>query len=268
MFTKKSKNKIKVAKRFGGLTYELEKKILIKWAERLHPFFTPDRLTAIAFMAAFFTGLSYYLTNFSKWWLVGSSLFLILHWWADSLDGTVARVRKITRERYGYYIDHILDTVGIFLIVLGMGLSPSLNMVWALGLIISYYLVCINTYLAAYTQGKFKLAYGKLGPTEVRIIIVIANTILLCFKYPLNLFSIGKMVFSLFDVFAVLAILFLIYFFFEGMIENIIYLNKLDKKTYKEMTWQEALAKSQFIRSVQESYGFIQEGAVSPLVKR
>ena len=250
---KKRQKKKKPAKRMAGLTYKAEKKLLIKWAKKLPLFFTPDRLSIIALIAAFLTGLSYYLTNFSKWWLIVASVFLILHWWADSLDGTVARVRKITRERYGYYIDHIFDMISVFLIVFGMGLSPSLNMLWALGVIIVYYLVSINTYLAAYTQGRFKFAYGKLGPTEVRIIIIAVNITVLCFKFPLYLFKIENMLFTLWDVFAIGALCLLIYTFFEGIAENIKYLNKIDKKTYEEMTIEEAFKKSQFIKSLRNS---------------
>jgi len=264
---KKKGEKIKPAKRSGGFTYEIEKKILISWAKKLNPFFTPDRLTVIALIAAFLAGLSYYLTNFSKWWLLGASAFLILNWWADSLDGTVARVRKITRERYGYYIDHILDTISIFVVIFGIGLSPSMNLFWALALIIAYYLVCINTYLTAYTQGKFRLSYGRLGPTEMKIIVITVNIILLCFKYPLSLFKIGTMVFSLFDVVAVVALCFFVYAFFEGLIINLIYLNKIDKKTYKEMTLQEALQKTIFVNSLPKNYKMRQNNSAVSKIK-
>ncbi len=253
--SKRKGKKIKPAKRVGGLTYEAEKKIVKSIAKRLHPFFTPNRLTLISFVASFLTGLSYFLARFSKWWLIAASFFLIIVWWGDSLDGAVARIRKITRERFGYYLDHIVDMIGVFFIVLGMSLSTGMNGILAFGLLIGYYLVCINTFLAAYTHNKFKLAYGNLGPTEIRIVMIIINTVILFFEFPLNLFNIGNINFTLWDVFAIIALGFFAYAFFAGIVENLIYLNKIDKKKYKEMSIQEVFQKSQFIKSLQETYG-------------
>jgi len=248
---KKIKKKKKKAKRIAGLTYNIEKKLLIKIAKRLPLFFTPDRLTLVALLAAFFTGLSYYLTNFSRWWLLVASAFIILNWFGDSLDGTVARVRKITRERYGYYVDHILDMVAVFFILFGLGLSQGMNMLWALALILLYYLVSINTFLAAYTQGKFKFAFGKIGPTEVRLILIITNIIFFFLNF--QFLNIGGTVFALWDIFAIIAICMLIYGFLAGFFENLRYLDKIDKKTYKEMSVEEALRKNQFIKSLKET---------------
>ncbi len=49
---------------------------------------------------------------------------LIVNWFGDSLDGTVARFRKIERPRYGFFIDHTTDLFSEVFFALGLGLSP------------------------------------------------------------------------------------------------------------------------------------------------
>ena len=182
---------------------------------------------------------------------MAASFFLILNWFGDSLDGTVARVRKITRERYGYYVDHILDMVAVFFIIFGLGLSKGMNMSLALAVILSYYLVSINTFLSAYTQGKFKFAFGKIGPTEIRLILIITNITFLFVNF--QFFTISGTLFTLWDIFAIIAICALIYGFLTGFFENLRYLDKIDKKTYEEMSVEEALRKNQFIKSLRNT---------------
>ncbi len=103
---------------------------------------------------------------------------LVVNWFGDSLDGTLARVRGAERPRYGYYLDHIVDAYSTAVIGLGIGLSPFVHFGLALGLVVLYLVLSINVYLESHVFGKFKISYGKLGPTEVRLILVLANAAL------------------------------------------------------------------------------------------
>jgi phosphatidylglycerophosphate synthase len=115
----------------------------------------------------------------SRWdvralWLV--VIALALNWLGDSLDGTLARVRGTQRPKYGYYLDHVVDAFSTTVIGLGIGLSPYVDLGIALGLVVVYLALSINVYLESTVFGVFKISYGRIGPTEVRLILVLLNT--------------------------------------------------------------------------------------------
>jgi phosphatidylglycerophosphate synthase len=94
----------------------------------------------------------------------------------DSLDGTLARERKIERPRYGFYLDHLTDAYSTFIIGLGLGLSPYMLLSIALGIVIAYMVMSINVYLETHVYGEFSFGYGMMGPTEIRIVLIAINT--------------------------------------------------------------------------------------------
>ena len=102
----------------------------------------------------------------------------MVHWLGDSLDGTLARVRKIERPRYGYYLDHLVDALATAVIGLGLGLSPWMLLSVGLVIAIAYLVLSINTYLETYAFGVFTLGYGRLGPTEARLGLIVVNTLI------------------------------------------------------------------------------------------
>jgi len=120
-------------------------------------------------------GAGYALSNRQPAWLWLASLGLAINWLGDSLDGTLARVRQTQRPKYGYYLDHIVDAFSTAVIGLGIGLSPYVDVSIALGLVVAYLALSINVYLESTVFGVFRLAYGRIGPTEVRIILVLLN---------------------------------------------------------------------------------------------
>ena len=101
-----------------------------------------------------------------------------MHWLGDSLDGTLARVRKAERPTYGYYLDHLVDAVATAVIGLGLGLSPYMLLATGLAIVIAYLVLSINTYLETQAFGVFSLGYGRLGPTEARLGLIALNTAL------------------------------------------------------------------------------------------
>lgn len=150
---------------------------LLRWiAGRLPGWVTSDQLTALGVLAATATATAYALSGLHPGWLWGASAALVVNWLGDSLDGTLARVRHTERPRYGYYLDHAVDAYATAAIGIGLGLSPYVSLGVALGLVIVYLGLSINVYLESTVFGAFRLAYGRLGPTEVRLILIAANT--------------------------------------------------------------------------------------------
>jgi phosphatidylglycerophosphate synthase len=133
----------------------------------------------LAFVAMLMTGLSYLLARTHPLALLAADAWLVVNWFGDSLDGTLARVRGHERPRYGFYVDHIVDAFGIVLLVGGLGLSGYMSPAIAMLVLIAYLLLSIEIYLATYCLGRFRLSYWKLGPTELRLLLCIGNTVLL-----------------------------------------------------------------------------------------
>ena len=163
-------------KRF--LLAHVESRALAWMAGRLPARVMPDHLTALGVAAAGGIAAAYVLSNGDRAWLWAASALLVVHWLGDSLDGTLARVRKIERPTYGYYLDHLVDAVATALIGLGLGLSPFLLLATGLVIVVAYLVLSINTYLETQALGVFTLGYGRLGPTEARLGLIALNTAL------------------------------------------------------------------------------------------
>jgi archaetidylinositol phosphate synthase len=152
---------------------------LLEWiARRLPAWVMPDHLTALGVLAAIGIAVAYALSNGDPVWLWAASGLLVVHWLGDSLDGTLARVRRTERPKYGYYLDHLVDAIATALIGVGLGLSAYMLLVTGLVLVIAYLVRSINTYLETNTLGVFSLGYGRLGPTEARVGLIAINTVL------------------------------------------------------------------------------------------
>ena len=160
------------------LLAEPEKRLLRAVALRVPRRWRPNHFTVLGVLGATGAGLAYALAGRHPGWLWAASVMLVVNWFGDSLDGTLARVRGAERPRYGYYLDHIVDAYSTAVIGLGIGLSPFVHFGLALGLVILYLVLSINVYLESHVFGKFKISYGRLGPTEVRLILVLANAAL------------------------------------------------------------------------------------------
>ena len=138
----------------------------------------PDHMTVLGVLAAFGIAAAYVLSNRDPAWLWAASGLLVVHWLGDSLDGTLARVRRSERPRYGYYLDHLVDAIATALIGVGLGLSPYMLLATGMVIVIAYLVLSINTYLETKVFGVFSLGYGRLGPTEARLALVAINTLL------------------------------------------------------------------------------------------
>ena len=155
-----------------------EKRLLTAIARRLPRWILPDDLTALGVASAIGICVAYCATNADHRWLWVASALLVVHWLGDSLDGTLARVRGIERPRYGYYLDHLVDAISTACIGIGLGLSPFMLLATGALIVVAYLMLSINVYLESYALGRFSIGYGRIGPTEVRLILIALNSVL------------------------------------------------------------------------------------------
>lgn len=165
----------------------LERPVLLWLAARVPRQIRSNHLTVLGTLGAAAAGVAYALTRYDPRWLWVASAMLVVNWLGDSLDGTLARVRNTQRPKYGYYLDHVVDAFSTTVIGLGIGLSPYVDLAIALGLVIVYLALSINVYLESSVFGVFKISYGRIGPTEVRLLLILLNTLLLVFPRPHSL---------------------------------------------------------------------------------
>lgn len=195
--------KFKDAKReVEGILAPLERRVLRWLAERMPARVNSDHLTLLGFLAMALAGAFYALSRRDPNFLHLVNVSLALNWFGDSLDGSLARYRNRLRPRYGFYVDHIVDTYGVFFLIGGLMLSGYMSERVGLWLLIAYYAVNINIYLVTYVLGVFKISFGWFGGSELRILLALANLVLLA--QPVVTLS-GRTV-LLFDLFGVVAI--------------------------------------------------------------
>jgi archaetidylinositol phosphate synthase len=178
-----------------SLVARLEKRALIWLAERTPVLVNSDHLTALGLAAQLMTGASYALARRNPYWLLAGIAFLALNWLGDSLDGTLARVRAQQRPRYGFYVDHMVDSFGALALMGGLALSGYMHPAIAIGLLVAFLLLSIQSYLATYTLAEFRLSFWSFGPTELRILLALGNLALLHWPRVLHsryrLFDVG-----------------------------------------------------------------------------
>lgn len=175
-----------------------EKRFLRWLAGKMPRWILPDDMTALGVLAAFGVAAAYQLSNESLAWLWMASGLLVLQWVGDSLDGTLARVRGIERPTYGYYLDHLVDAIATAAIGIGLGLSPFMLLSVGTLIVVAYLILSINVYLESFAFNRFSIGYGRIGPTEIRLILIALNTAL-ALKLGLD-FRLAGLDLTVFDV--------------------------------------------------------------------
>lgn len=149
----------------------------LQWLAKHSPAWVmPDLLTAAGVVGSLLCFFGYWASNGNVLWLLLVNVGFVINWYGDSLDGTLARYRKIERPKFGFYIDHTVDAVTEFLTIIGIGLSPYLEPDIAAFALIGYLLMSVHVYVRTAVEGVFRISYGKFGPTELRVIIMAVNT--------------------------------------------------------------------------------------------
>jgi archaetidylinositol phosphate synthase len=176
----------------------------------------PDIYTAIGVAGSILILVGYVLSRSHPGYFWLASFGFLVNWYGDSMDGTLARYRHIERPIYGFFVDHTTDAIGQVLMFLGLGLSPFISFNIACLTLVAYLLISILVYIRTYLVGEFKISYGKLGPTEVRVLAVLLNTAMFFFgeqTWQLKTNILGNVILNPYDMF-VGAIGFLLLFFF------------------------------------------------------
>jgi phosphatidylglycerophosphate synthase len=162
----------------NGISVPVERRVLAWLAKRMPAAIGADHLTALGFIAMVGAGACYWLGRSHPVALLGVVFCLAVNWFGDSLDGTVARLRRQERPRYGFYVDHTLDMFGSFFLLGGLALSGFMTPLVALGLLASYLMLTTEVYLATYCLASFRLSSFGVGPTELRVVLAIGTMVL------------------------------------------------------------------------------------------
>ena len=229
-------HKVKQSQRIQkSILNKAEKKALNWLAARQPAWVTSDMLTCLGAFGALLVGVGYALSgrNINFLWL--STFGLLVNWYGDSLDGTLARFRDTQRPTYGFFVDHMVDCLTEVAIFIGLGLSPLIHFNVAMLVLVFYLLLSIYVYISAHLKGEFKLTYAKLGPTEFRLVAAIVNTVLI-YVTPLREFAVGLTLFNrqftltLMDILAIVIILILFVSLLVNFFKDAKQYAKLDPK--------------------------------------
>jgi phosphatidylglycerophosphate synthase len=178
----------------------LERAALLGLVRRMPAWVNSDHLSLLGLVAMLLAGVFYAASGRNPMLLHLVNVCIFLNWFGDSLDGTLARYRECQRPRYGFYVDHIIDTFGTMFLIVGLALSGYMTERVAAVTLVVFLMLAINSYLAAHTLGIFKISHGKLGPTEIRLVLIIGNLFLIhgaharIFGHRFLLFDIGGVV--------------------------------------------------------------------------
>jgi len=166
-----------------ALTASLEKRVLQWMAARAPRWVSSDGLTVLGLGAQIGAGAGYALARYNRWALLLVIACVVMNWFGDSMDGTLARVRGQQRPRYGFYVDHMVDVFGAAAMMGGMACSGLVHWQVAIAMLVAFLLLSCESYLATYTLSEFQLSQGLFGPTEIRVLLIAGNVALLRSPY-------------------------------------------------------------------------------------
>ena len=198
----------------------------LKWlAAHMPAWVTPDTCTIVGVLGSLGVAASYILSSYDRNLLWLASLGFVVNWLGDSLDGTLARYRRIERPVYGFFVDHTIDAFSVSVIMLGLGLTPYVSFNVACLTLIAYLLLCVLVFVRTSAVGEFRISYGRLGPTEIRVLAIFLNTVMYFGGVQTSLASrrpLSQIIISPYDLFlAGLAVLLLSFFLVTAVKETV-----------------------------------------------
>jgi archaetidylinositol phosphate synthase len=209
----------------------LERPALAWLADHMPAWVTPDLCTAIGVIGALGIMVSYAMSRISPDYLWLASIGFIINWFGDSLDGTLARHRHIERPRFGFFIDHTADAFNETMIVLGLGLTPYIRFDLSCLALSFYLLLSVFVFIHMHTVGDFKISFGKVGPTEVRVVMILFNAAMVFGGRRVISASFGagsRIIFSPYDLILAAFFLIVLFLFVVTLIHESIRLAKAD----------------------------------------
>ena len=159
----------------GAWTTRLEKRVLAWLARAMPDVVGPDHLTVLGFAGMLLTGAAYALSGRNPLFLHAANLGLLVNWFGDSLDGTLARHRGRLRPRYGFYVDHVIDAFGATAVLGGLAASRLMAPGIAACLLVTYLLFSVHLYLQTHVLGRFRMSVAGVGGTELRMALAVMN---------------------------------------------------------------------------------------------
>lgn len=196
----------------------------LKWlAAHMPAWVTPDICTLIGVFGSLGITLSYLLSIYDRTFLWLASLGFIINWLGDSLDGTLARYRHIERPVFGFFVDHVTDAFSVTVVFLGLGLTPYVSFNVACLALIAYLLLCVLVFVRTSVVGEFKISYGKLGPTEIRVLAILLNTAMYfggVITFSVKTGSLSQISFTPYDLILALIALLILSFFLITAIQD------------------------------------------------
>lgn len=214
-----------------GITAKAEEKAKEWICPRIPAWVNSDMLTVLGFLSSFIIASGFIFGFSNRWYLILVIVGLILNWFGDSFDGSIARYRKKTRPNYGYYIDHVVDGLVVLILGLGLGLSGFFKIEIALAFVIMYLILMIHVELITYVQNEFKYSFGLVGPTEIRIIGILLTIVM--FFLPVKYFDILGYTLTQYDFFASFAVVVMGMIILFSILSKAIELDKIDRKRWK-----------------------------------
>ena len=215
-----------------GLTAHAEEKAKEWICPRIPQWVNSDMLTVLGFLSSFIIAVGFILGFANRWYLLLVIIGLILNWFGDSFDGSLARYRHKTRPNYGYYIDHITDGLTITVLGLGLGLSGFVRVEIALAFIIMYLMLMMHVELVTYVENEFKYSFGLFGPTEFRIIGILLAVVM--FFLPVKYFDIWGYTLTQYDLFATFAVVVMFIILISSIVSKGVELDKIDRAKWKK----------------------------------
>jgi archaetidylinositol phosphate synthase len=205
----------------------------LKWlAAHMPVWVTPDTCTIIGVLGALVVAVSYTLSIYDSNFLWLASFGFFVHWFGDSLDGTLARYRGVERPIFGFFVDHTTDAVSATVIFLGLGITPYVSFNIACLTLIAYLLLCVLVFVRTSMANEFKISYGKLGPTEMRVFAILLNTMMYFGGTQVFSWTFGRIdpiTFTPYDLMIALIALLLLSFFIVTAVGETIRLAKENK---------------------------------------
>jgi len=215
-----------------GLTAHAEEKAKEWICPRIPQWVNSDMLTVLGFLSSFIIAAGFVLGFANRWYLILVVVGLILNWFGDSFDGSLARYRHKTRPNYGYYIDHITDGLTVTVLGLGLGLSGFIRVEIALAFIIMYLMLMMHVELVTYVENEFKYSFGLFGPTEFRIIGILLAVVM--FFVPVKYFDIWGYTLTQYDLFATFAVVVMFIILISSIVSKGVELDKIDRAKWKK----------------------------------
>jgi phosphatidylglycerophosphate synthase len=146
---------------------------------------TANQVTICGHSASLLAVAFLLLSSFSRWWCVAAAAMIFVHWFADTLDGPMARARGASD--LGHYLDHFGDIVGVVLIGLAAFTTPGSHLVIGVGIVIIFLLSVIHTQIKAELTGVTVIP--RFGPTELHLVAMAALIAQVFIEYGEPLFA-------------------------------------------------------------------------------